>query len=239
MIRKFFLFIFFFLGYTALMAQKNKLHKFYGCYQCIALDSNIATHRTVAILPAEVVLLDIHGDPDVWVEKQKLARDASLYIQYKLYNELFQFPDPLSTQFQPPDTTRLLLQKNHINPDSLRLYSRKDISDILGVDAVITPKYYRLTELTEKQYLFLNGISIVASILSAASGSYAVTVPAYFPMSKTHFAIFIHDGHTGELLWMDKGLETKNPKLNPVKPKKMTDLPYKHYTHLTTSLRNQ
>jgi hypothetical protein len=118
----------------------------FGCGPTIKTSADIKNklshHKTVAILPFEIVLENNLQKTGKFTadEKQELRRYMSMALQRHLY-ELLKYKQkrfPFTANIQSSDITDSLLSANKIGFAAVFANNKKDICRILGVDAVIS-----------------------------------------------------------------------------------------------------
>jgi hypothetical protein len=157
-------------------------------YKSSEFDSALAKHKTVAILPADVVT-KLRPNEAKRVTPEQMAdmnEKTGLAIQDKMYSWFLRRSDKFdyTVTFQDITRTNALLKQAGIRYDDLSTTDRTEIAKLLGVDAVLQNR---------------------SSMDKPMSDGAAVAVGVVFGMwgntNSVQTTINIHDGKSGDLLW--------------------------------------
>lgn len=177
------------LAAVAVKAQKN-------IYESPRFDELSADHKVLAILPF-FTHLDLE---DKLTSEELLAREEK--EGYAVQNALESYfnqrklKKKFSVEFQNIKNTNALLAQNNITYQNLDVHTVKELSDILGVDGIISGNL-------DLNVLLSEGISTEMSLLD-----YILGVSNFGSIG-----IKISDGNTGKLLWKyEKEINKKSGK---------------------------
>lgn len=146
-----------------------------------------AKHETVAVLPFITTIdrrnLKSGYDPEALAaaeldEAYKFQRQLALQFLNRMQKGEY------TVTFQPVDRTNVLLERAGIEYEDLRAYTRDEIGDALGVDAIISGEIRRANPVG-------TGAAVASAFLvGIASATNEVTV-----------TMSVHDAETGQLVW--------------------------------------
>ena len=146
-----------------------------------------AKHETVAVLPFLTTIdrrnLKSGYDPEALAIAEKdeaYLFQRQLYIQFLDQSEKGEY----TVTFQPVDRTNVLMERAGITYDDLRAYTRDEIGEVLGVDAVISGEIRRA-----------NPVGAGAAVAGA------FLVGAYSATNEVTVTMVVHDAETGALVW--------------------------------------
>ena len=146
-----------------------------------------AKHNTVAVLPFITTIdrrnLKSGFDPAALDAAEK---DEAYLFQQQLVIEMLSRSQKgdFTVAFQPVDTTNVLLSRGGVEYEDLRAYTKDELGQMLGVDAVISGEIKRATPVG-------TGAAVASAFLAgAASPTNVVTV-----------TMVVHDAETGGLVW--------------------------------------
>jgi len=145
------------------------------------------SHHTVAILPFKVNYdagkLPKNIDEATLSQMQK---DESMAFQQELYSRLLerQAKGEYTIEFQDVDQTRALLSKFAVDYDNIDHYTKPELKEMLGVDAMISGTIRRSQPMS-------TGAAIAVGILFGVSGE----------TNRVDVNVNLHDGASGNLLW--------------------------------------
>ena len=146
-----------------------------------------AKHETVAVLPFLTTIdrrnLKSGYDPEALAIAEKdeaYLFQRQLYIQFLDQSEKGEY----TVTFQPVDRTNVLMERAGITYDDLRAYTRDEIGEVLGVDAVISGEIRRA-----------NPVGAGAAVAGA------FLVGAYSAPNEVTVTMVVHDAETGALVW--------------------------------------
>ena len=148
------------------------------------LIAEVATHKTVAILPFKATIsykrMPKSLDPET---RKQEENQLSKSLQSGMYTFLLRKNEDYTVNIQDVERTNALLTQ-HKMIDNLDLFTADSIAKILGVDAVIKCSY--AYEKTGSE-----GGAIVKSLLLLGSGKVATS----------ELTMAIYNGKEGDLLW--------------------------------------
>lgn len=157
-------------------------------YKSQNLSAALQKHKTVAIIPAEVIMkLRPNDSKKTSVEQLiEMQKTTGYDIQDKMYGWFLRRSDRFNytVTFQDIVKTNSKLKEAGIAYTDLQSYDRAKLCEVLGVDAVMQD---RLT--TEKP--MSDGAAVAVGLLVGYWGS----------TNKAATTINIHDGKSGDLLW--------------------------------------
>jgi hypothetical protein len=157
-------------------------------YKSNEFSSVASTHKTVAIIPAIVsIQLRPNQAKKITAEEIKNNEQSTGYsIQDKMYSWLLRRNDKMNftVTFQDVNKTNSLLKKANIQYADLQGTSKKDLADLLGVDAVISTNVNMEKPMSE-------GASIAVGALTGFWGS----------TNAATITIDIHEHINGDLIW--------------------------------------
>lgn len=165
------------LAGISLQAQKN-------IYESDKFDSFSQSHEVLAIMPF-LTNLDLEDD----ISKQEL-KERSKKEGYAVQNALEIYfsrrkkKKKFSVEFQNTKNTNAILAKNSITYENIDIYTIKELSEILGVDGIISGNL-------DLNILLSKGIPDDFSFLDYFLGN----------ANYGRIGIKISDGTTGKLLW--------------------------------------
>ncbi|ASV28944.1 hypothetical protein [Maribacter cobaltidurans] len=174
--QKFILYLFL-LGAIALNAQKN-------IYENPHFDELSDDHRVLAILPF-LTNLDLkdnasEGDIQSLEEKEGYAVQDAFETYFSKRKKKKKFP----VNFQNIKDTKAILAQNKIDYNNIDVYTTKQLSEILGVDGIISGTL-------DLNVLLSKGVSTDFDITDYFSGD----------ANYGRIGVKISDGDTGKLLW--------------------------------------
>ncbi|WP_343485809.1 hypothetical protein [Allomuricauda sp. d1] len=180
-----YLLILFFLTGTFLQAQKD-------IYESPRFDELSEEHEVLAIVPFITQLKLDSGQSQN--EVKELAEREGYAVQDALesYFSRRKKRKKFNVEFQNTENTNALLLKNNINYDNIDVYTVKELSDILGVDGIISGNL-------DLNILLSKGVPTDFNILDFFSGE----------ANYGRIGIKVSDGQTGKLLWRYENNITK------------------------------
>lgn len=157
-------------------------------YKTSDFDNRTATHKTVAILPAQV-LISLRPNQMARTTPEQLARNeeaTGMAIQEKLYGWFLRRSNNyrFSVNFQDVTQTNALLEKAKLDYSAISRMSRSELAQLLGVDAVISTSLR-----TDKP--MSDGVAVAMGVVF---GFWGTTNQAFTTIN-------IHEGGRGDLLW--------------------------------------
>jgi len=156
-------------------------------YQAPSFKEVSTSHKVVAILPFDVTIESRRLPKGVTAEMvQDQQRDYGYGIQSDVYGYLLRemSKDRYTVKFQDVSKTNALLNDAGLTYGDLRLKSKEEICDLLGVDAVVSGQAIMSKPMSD-------GAAIAVGLLVGAWGS----------TNSINTTITIHEGRAGELLW--------------------------------------
>jgi hypothetical protein len=157
-------------------------------YKAQDFDSRTATHKTVAILPAEVTIsLRPNEMKNTTPEqlRESEAKTGSL-IQDKMYTWFLRRSDKFkyTVSFQDISKTNALLLQAGIKYADMQAKTKEELAKLLGVDAVISTKASMRKPMSE-------GAAVAVGLLVGAWGS----------TNDVQTSIAINEAEKGDLVW--------------------------------------
>ncbi|ALD22265.1 hypothetical protein [Hymenobacter sp. DG25A] len=159
------------------------------------LKTEIAKHKTVAILPFETKITYKKQPKNFSAEaNREQEKSMSKSIQASLYTFLLRKANNYTVSFQDVDKTNILLKKAGVM-DKLDEMTRDELAKILGVDAVLGGRF-------EQEQTKSDGAALATALLVGGMGGKTGTGTLFLQLN---------EGSNGELLWrffktMDDGL---------------------------------
>lgn len=157
-------------------------------YTATEFDAALATHKTVAILPSEV-LIKLRPNEAKKVTPEQLAEiseKTGFDIQDKMYSWFLRRSEKFSytVAFQDITKTNSLLKKAGISYADLASRDRAELAALLGVDAVLQNRSTMDKPMSE-------GAAVAIGVVFGVWGA----------TNNVQTTINIHDGKTSNLLW--------------------------------------
>ncbi|WP_299820492.1 hypothetical protein [uncultured Pontibacter sp.] len=156
-------------------------------YQAASFKEVKNSHKIVAIMPFEVTIESRRLPKGVTAEMvQDQQRDYGYGIQSDVYGYLLKqmSKDKYTVNFQDVSKTNSILSSYGISYEELRLKSKDEICQLLGVDAVVSGKATMSKPMSD-------GAAIAVGLLVGAWGS----------TNSVNTTITIHEGNAGDLMW--------------------------------------
>ena len=178
-------------------------------YQAPDLGARTADHRTVAVLPFEMVFTGkappgLEGEQILAIEEaESLAFQTSLY--HRLLNQSSAHRDrPITIRIQPVEETRRLLAEEGIGIRESWWMPPEELAAVLGVDAVIRTRVEKTRYMSDlASYGVEVGTHVAHHVVHEATDG-EIYVPIPWGLAKTH-DIFADGsllaGDDGDLLW--------------------------------------
>lgn len=144
-------------------------------------------HKTISILPFEVIIDPNKLPKDYDLDMKKNAEEAEAYnFQQELYMRFLEKYEKgeYTIKFQDIAKTNALLNKLNINNFNIKNYTKEELRMILSSDAIISGTIHRSKPMS-------TGTAIVLGVLFGAWGN----------TNEVNVSLDLHDGNTGELLW--------------------------------------
>ncbi|WP_339839988.1 hypothetical protein [uncultured Maribacter sp.] len=183
------LFLLIILSSFALMAQKN-------IYESPNFDNLSSDHNVLAIIPF-LTNLDLNEIVSK-SEQKRLEQNEGYAVQNALetYFSKRSKKKKLPVQFQNVENTTAILAQNNISYENIDVYTTKELSEILGVDGIISGTL-------DLNILLSNGVPTEFSFTDYISGG----------ADYGRIGIKISDGNSGKLLWKyEKQINKKSGK---------------------------
>jgi len=163
---------------------------------------NAMHHRTIAVLPYEMVLTG--KQPKKLTRKQvyqieeieSQAFQESFY--HMLYNQSNRRRHPVRIRIQPVRDTNFILKENGIDIRSSWYMSPRRLAYILGVDAIVRTRIEKRRFMSGLASL---GIEIGSSILNEILEDLPIAFFVRAPTSAIKAECSIYDGRDGSTLW--------------------------------------
>jgi len=157
-------------------------------YKSTQFDAALATHKTVAILPADVsTQLRPNEAKKVTPEQLEDINEKTGYaIQDKMYSWFLQRSDKYryTVTFQDVTRTNALLKQSGISYKDLVAKDRTELARLLGVDAVLQNR-------SSMEKPMSDGAAVAVGVIFGVWGN----------TNNVQTTINIHDGKSGNLLW--------------------------------------
>lgn len=157
-------------------------------YKSQEFTSVASTHKTVAILPAVVsIQLRPNQAKKITADDIKKSELATGYaVQDKMYSWFLRRNDKknYTVSFQDVSKTNSMLKKVNISYEDLRTASKKELADLLNVDAVIS-----------------TNIDMEKPMSEGAAAALGVLVGVWGATNKANITINIHEHNKGDLMW--------------------------------------
>ncbi|MDF4204245.1 hypothetical protein PXD56_14825 [Maribacter sp. SA7] len=171
------LFLLVLISSFTVMAQKN-------IYESPSFDNLSSDHNVLAIIPF-LTNLDLNEKVSK-TEQKRLEENEGYAVQNALetYFSKRSKKKKLPVTFQNIENTAAILAKKNISYDNIDVYTTKELSEILGVDGIISGTL-------DLNILLSNGIPTEFSFTDYFSGG----------ANYGRIGIKISDGNSGKLLW--------------------------------------
>ncbi len=165
------------LAGISLQAQKN-------IYESDKFDALSQNHEVLAIMPF-LTNLDLEDDISKHELKERSEKEGyAVQSALEIYFSRRKKKKKFSVEFQNTKNTNALLAKNNITYENIDIYTIKELSEILGVDGIISGNL-------DLNVLLSKGIPDDFSFLDYFLGN----------ANYGRIGIKISDGTTGKLLW--------------------------------------
>ncbi|WP_347158897.1 hypothetical protein [Pontibacter chitinilyticus] len=156
-------------------------------YQAPSFKTESANHKVVAILPFDVTIESRRLPKGVTADMvQDQQRDYGYGIQSDVYGYLLRemSKNRYTVTFQDVSKTNAILNDAGLAYGDLRLKSKEEICELLGVDAVVSGQATMSKPMSD-------GAAIAVGLLVGAWGS----------TNTINTTITIHEGRKGDLMW--------------------------------------
>lgn len=128
----------FIIAISAILFSTSCAHK---TYTSSYFEQQTATHRTIAVLPAEMIFTGTKPKNVTDEQIDKIEESESVLFQNSLYNGILRHANSgkyfTSVLIQDISTTQKLLEENNISIRGSWKENDKKLASILGVDAVV------------------------------------------------------------------------------------------------------
>jgi TolB-like protein len=170
-------------------------------------------HKTVAILPFEVITNGTPPEGLTASRKQQIEEEETKSFQQSLYNGLSNNMGRSSVQIQPPNKTNNLLRERGINITQISQKNPEDLAKILGVDAVVFATVTKYRYMDEKTSM---GINLGKTALNEATGGAAhkYTKGVSSKTNDIKVTCSLIEARDGDVLWKindDQNADWKKP----------------------------
>ena len=157
-------------------------------YKSEEFTSVASTHKTVAILPA-VVTIQLRPNQAKKITSEDIEnseKSTGYGIQEKMYGWFLRRNDKMNytVTFQDVSKTNSMLKKASISYEDLRTSSKKELADLLGVDAIIS-----------------TDINMEKPMSEGAAAALGVLVGVWGTTNRANITINIHEHNKGDLIW--------------------------------------
>lgn len=201
----------------------------YGSFIHPALDSLVSLHRTVAVI-GEVSYISRKVNENSKAQFDSVYYSVPKAMSWNFYHSWNKKKTKQDIAIQRPDTTYKILKRAGINPDSLSFFSRKTLSNLLGVDAIITVRWTIFKKHTGTEAVLISIASLAGSVAVWNSGYFGVVFIQFESGTEIIAEIITIHNADGQLIYLNKGLEKTFTNLNPggwKNRKNLRDFPYK------------
>jgi hypothetical protein len=155
-------------------------------YKSDRFDDFQARHKTLAIIPPTVSINAQSFKAGTSIEIiENQQREESMLLLRQLYAQLLSRKDKLryTVEFQDVDDTLAILEREGLTPAKMKSMTRAEIAQALGVDALMSLRFYRDKPMG-------NGAAIFSVLVAGASVTNEVQVN-----------LAIHDGKSSAMVW--------------------------------------
>lgn len=185
----------------------------HGSYVHPKMELIVSGHRSIAFV-GEYGYLSRRVDENSIPVHDSILSKASRSLAVMFYGNWKENRDDIRVNCQHPDTTYALLDSAGIDPKDFAFYSRRQLAEIIGVDGVVTIRCLVFKKYSPGEATLMNIAGIAATFTLAAMGNYTPLFRFQAGTDVFYLNTTVHDA-SGELIYMDRGLETAYPKLNP------------------------
>jgi hypothetical protein len=159
----------------AFLAFTSCAHKY---YTSSTFEQQTAKHRTIAILPAEMIFTGSQPKTVTPEDIEKIEETESRAFQNSLYNGILRHANSkkyfTTISVQDIGTTQNLLEENHISVRDSWKTDDKKLAGILGVDAVVRLRIQKKRYMSD---LASMGIGVGMQVLSQIGSANNFPVP--------------------------------------------------------------
>ena len=196
------IYLFISLIFTSVLGYSQAFEGSKQVFKSPQLESLASQHKTVAILPYEVIITYKKQPKNFNAEANRdQEKSMSKSIQSSMYTFLLRKAKDYRVTFQDVEKTNILLKKAGML-DKMDEFTKDEIAKVLGVDAVIGGRFEN--EQTKSQ-----GAAIATAVIFGGLGGKTGT---------GSLTMTLNNGSDGELLWrffktMDEGIATSTDDL--------------------------
>lgn len=146
-----------------------------------------ASHQQVAVLPFQVTIARQRLPKNLTEENiTRMEREEGTEVQMQLYTQLLRRADRYTVTFQDVARTNVLLERAGLTYETLPSHTKEEITQVLGVDALITGYIQRSKPMSM-------GASLALGMLLG---------PAFMGnTNEVAVNLQVHNGGDGTLLW--------------------------------------
>jgi hypothetical protein len=160
-----------FIAIIAIFFSTSCAHK---TYTSSYFEQQTATHKTIAVLPAEMVFTGTKPKNVTDEEIAKIEEAESLLFQNSLYNGILRHANKgkyfTSVFIQDISTTQKLLEENKISVRASWRENDKTLASILGVDAIVRMRVQKKRYMSDLASMGVNlGQNVLARISNGSS----------------------------------------------------------------------
>lgn len=197
----------FFLASFSLILFSSCAHKY---YTSSAFDQQSARHRTIAILPAEMIYTGTQPKNLTADDIKKIEETESTSFQNSLYNGILRHANTrkyyTTITVQDISTTQKLLEDNNISVRDSWRQDDKKLAEMLGVDAVVRMRVQKKRYMSDLASL---GIGVGTQILSTIGNAKGFPVP-YVPNKTNDIYASCNVVSNNQTLWNDNYESSSN-----------------------------
>lgn len=194
---------------TGNVSKNAKLLAEHGVIVSKQYDNLVKTHKKVAILPFSISLKDETNSKQSKKENVQNQKETMEVLQEGLYNYLLKNHHDYSVEFQDIERTNQILKSSGIM-NTLKLTSKEEIAEALGVDAIISGEYVK----AKSKEGMINFMKSIADNTGELDSNKSETIK-----------LTLYDGKSGDMVWkMDRQEKEKYPFDIFDEPEKVMDL---------------
>ncbi|HEX7846881.1 MAG TPA: hypothetical protein VF476_13850, partial [Chitinophagaceae bacterium] len=172
-------------------------------YTASNFEEQTTEHRVVAVVPAEMIFTGTQPKNMTEEDIAKLEEAESIAFQQSLYNNILRYANTnkyvTTVNFQDITTTQKILEQKNISARASWKMTDKDLSDALGVDAVVRMRIRKQRYMSDAASY---GIDVAKQVIYNTGIGGRIPVPSV--RNKTNDIItscsLVSDGQT---LWND------------------------------------
>ncbi len=171
-----------------------------GYYLSPNFKTKATTHRSVAVLPFEVVTNGTPPEGLTDARKQQIEEEEAKMFQQSLYNSLVSNLGRSTVQIQAPNKTNNLLRDKGISLSKASQRNPEELAKLLGVDAVVFATVTKYRYLDDKTSM---GIGVGKTALSLATGgrSNVLTSGVSSKTNDVKVTCSLIEARDGDVLW--------------------------------------